>query len=128
MGFVLVNTEATPSITNCSFVMRVSQASHCSPSPGPPQNLGMLLYGRRPSLSLLRMTRRTASASIRGLLDGSRCPARRPDPSTFSRVCDAMHRRIVPSGSDVWSELLRFAVCSELLRLGYLSGRRVSFD
>jgi hypothetical protein len=48
-GFLSLSVEAMPSITNCCFVMAMSQTSHVSPSAGPPQNLGMLLYGRRPS-------------------------------------------------------------------------------
>jgi hypothetical protein len=49
-----------PSITSCSFVMGFSQASQISPSAGPPQNLGMLSHGRRPSLSFSRMRVRSA--------------------------------------------------------------------
>src|SRR6266852_3891941 len=37
MDFSSVCVEAMPSITNCSFVMRVSRASQISPSAGPPR-------------------------------------------------------------------------------------------
>jgi hypothetical protein len=47
-GGVSLSVEAMPSITRCCFVMGLSHASHTSPSAGPPQNLGVLLYGRRP--------------------------------------------------------------------------------
>jgi len=42
MDFSSVCVEAIPSITNCSFVMRVSQASQISPVGWTTQNLGML--------------------------------------------------------------------------------------
>jgi hypothetical protein len=39
-------------------------ASQVSPLPGPPQTLGMLFGGNRPSVSLLRMRGRSASSSM----------------------------------------------------------------
>src|SRR5438128_577447 len=52
-GLLVGVRRGNASITSCSLVMRMSQASHISPSAGPPQNLGTLLYGRRLSMSLL---------------------------------------------------------------------------
>jgi len=72
MSFLSLSVEAMPSITSCCLVMGLSHASHTPLSTGPPQNLGMLLYGRRPSVSFSRMTRQIASASIwRGAWLGS---------------------------------------------------------
>src|SRR5947209_16976604 len=65
MDFSSVCVEAMPSITTCSFVMRVSQASQISPSAGPPQNLGMRLYGSRRSLGLRPALHR---GGVQGLL------------------------------------------------------------
>ena len=64
MGLLFGMVEEIPSMTSWSFPMDPSQASHCSPSPGQPQNLGMLSYGRRPSRSFARMRTRIALASI----------------------------------------------------------------
>src|SRR5207253_3507621 len=66
MDFSSVCVEATPSITNCSFVMRVSQASQISPVGWTTQNLGMLLYGRR--LSFLGLRPALHRGGVQGLL------------------------------------------------------------
>src|SRR5206468_4519482 len=48
------------SVTNCSFVIDVSQASHVSPPPRPLEILPIRLCGRRPSWTLCRTNRRRA--------------------------------------------------------------------
>src|SRR5690242_13279082 len=43
---------------NSAGVMFTSHASHASPAPAPPQTLGMLFWGNRPSASFCRIKRR----------------------------------------------------------------------
>ena len=85
--------QQMPSITNSSFEMSPSQASQVSPRPGPPQTRGMLLNGRRPSMSFWRtMRRRLCSCTVTLWRGGARTTpdspgSRRRSASTQKAGC-----------------------------------------
>jgi hypothetical protein len=58
----------TPSTASCSFVIVVSHAAHVSPRPDPPHTRGGLIFGRRPSSILVRMSSRRTCSSKRSLV------------------------------------------------------------
>jgi hypothetical protein len=53
---------------NSSLVMVVSHAAHGSSRPDPPHTRGALIFGSRPSWSLVRMSACSACSSTRSLV------------------------------------------------------------